>query len=90
MQLASSQAKIDQAQELYDHYKKQQDALQVKAGISGVLSTLAVPLQVGQHVAQGTSVAEVVQPDKLKAALNIAETQAHGIAIGQPAEVDTP
>jgi HlyD family secretion protein len=89
VQLASSQAKIDQAQALYDLYKKQQDALQVKAGISGVLSTLAVPLQVGQHVTQGTSVAEVVQPDKLKAALNIAETQAHGIAIGQPAEVDT-
>jgi HlyD family secretion protein len=31
----------------------------------------------------------VVQPDKLKAALNIAETQAHDIHIGQPAEVDT-
>jgi multidrug efflux pump subunit AcrA (membrane-fusion protein) len=89
VQLASSQAKIDQAQALYDLYKKQEDALQVKAGISGVLSTLPVPLQVGQHVTQGTSVAEVVQPDKLKAALNIAETQAHGIAIGQPAEVDT-
>ena len=89
VQLASSQAKIDQAQALYDLYKKQQDALLVKAGISGVLSTLPVPLQVGQHVTQGTSVAEVVQPDKLKAALNIAETQAHGIAIGQPAEVDT-
>jgi HlyD family secretion protein len=89
VQLASQQAKVDAAQTLYDLYRKQQDALQVRAGISGVLSTLPVPLQVGQHVAQGTSVAEVVQPDKLKAQLNIAETQAHGIAIGQPAEVDT-
>jgi len=61
----------------------------VRAGISGVLSTLATPVAVGQHVTAGTSVAEVVQPDKLKAALNIAETQAHDIAIGQPAEVDT-
>ena len=89
VQLASAQAKIDQAQALYDLYKKQEDALQVRAGISGVLSTLATPVQVGQHVTAGTSVAEVVQPDKLKAALNIAETQAHDIQIGQPAEVDT-
>ena len=89
VQLASSQAKVDQAQALYDLYKKQEAALQVRAGISGVLSTLATPVAVGQHVTAGTSVAEVVQPDKLKAALNIAETQAHDIAIGQPAEVDT-
>ena len=89
IQLASAQAKVDQAQALYDLYKKQEDALQVRAGISGVLSTLATPVQVGQHVTAGTSVAEVVQPAKLKAALNIAETQAHDIAIGQPAEVDT-
>jgi HlyD family secretion protein len=34
-------------------------------------------------------VAEVVQPDKLKAALNIAETQAHDIQLDQPAEIDT-
>jgi HlyD family secretion protein len=89
IQLASAQAKIEQAQALYDLYRKQEDALQVRAGISGVLSTLATPVAVGQHVAAGTSVAEVVQPAKLKAALNIAETQAHDIAIGQPAEVDT-
>ena len=89
VQLSSAQAKVDQAQALYDLYRKQQDALQVRAGISGVLSTLATPVQVGQHVTAGTSVAEVVQPDKLKAALNIAETQAHDIQLGQPAEIDT-
>jgi len=89
VQLASSQTKIDQAQALLSLYEKQEAALQVRAGINGVLSTLATPVQVGQHVTVGTSVAEVVQPDKLKAALNIAETQAHDILIGQPAEVDT-
>jgi HlyD family secretion protein len=44
---------------------------------------------VGQHVTAGTSVAEVTQLDKLKAALQIAETQARDIQIGQPASVDT-
>jgi HlyD family secretion protein len=89
VQLASSQTKIAQARALLDLYDKQQQALQVRAGISGVLNPLAVPLQVGQHVTMGTSLAEVVEPDKLKAALQIAETQAHDIQMGQPAEVDT-
>jgi HlyD family secretion protein len=46
-------------------------------------------VQVGQHVTAGTSVAEVIQLDKLKAALQIAETQARDIQIGQPASIDT-
>jgi RND family efflux transporter MFP subunit len=89
IQLASAQTKIDQAKALLDLYKKQQSALQVKSTISGALAPLATPLQVGQHVAAGTSVAEVIQRDKLKAALQIAETQARDIQIGQPASIDT-
>jgi len=89
IQLASAQAKVDQAKALYDLYKRQSDALEVRAGISGELVSLPTPLQVGQHVTAGTSIAEVIHPDKLKAALQIAETQAHDIQIGQPAAVDT-
>jgi HlyD family secretion protein len=89
VQLASQQTKIDQARALLDLYEKQEKDLQIRAGISGVLTSLATPVQVGQHVTAGTSVAEVVQTDKLKAALNIAETQAHDIQLGQPAEIDT-
>ena len=51
--------------------------------------SLPIPLQVGQHVTAGTSVAKVIQLDKLKAALQIAETQARDIQIGQPASIDT-
>lgn len=89
VQLASSKTKIEQAQAQLDLYQKQEDALEVRAGIDGVLSPLATPLQVGQHVAVGTPLAEVVQPGKLKAALQIAETQAHDIQLGQPAQIDT-
>jgi HlyD family secretion protein len=89
VQLSSSQTKIEQAQALLDLYQKQEQSLLVKAGIAGTLVALPIPLQVGQHVAVGTSVAEVVQTDKLKASLKIAETQARDIQIGQPAEVDT-
>jgi len=89
VQLSSSQAKVDQAKALLNLYQKQAQALQVRAGISGAVAPLAVPLQVGQHVTAGTSVAEVIQLDKLKAALQIPETQARDIQIGQPATIDT-
>ena len=69
--------------------QRQKDALTVRAEIDGVLEAPDVPLQVGQHVDPGTMLAKVVQPDQLKAALKIAETQARDIQIGQPAEVDT-
>lgn len=86
-QLAVQQTKVQQAQALLALKQKQQDALNVRAGISGVLVDL--PHQVGEHVAPGTTLAKVVQPDQLKASLKIAETQARDIQIGQPAEIDT-
>ncbi len=89
VQLASAQTRIDQAKALLDLYQRQTEALEVRAGISGAVAPLAIPLQVGQHVTAGTSVAEVIQLDKLKAALQIAETQARDIQIGQPASIDT-
>jgi RND family efflux transporter MFP subunit len=89
VQLASQQTKIDQARALLDLYQRQADSLHVRAGLSGDLAPLATPVQVGEHVTAGTSVAEVIQLDKLKAALQIAETQARDIQIGQPASIDT-
>ena len=86
-QVAVQQTKVEQAQALLALKQKQQDALSVKAGISGVLVDL--PHQVGEHVAPGTTLAKVVQPDQLKASLKIAETQARDIQIGQPSEIDT-
>ena len=89
VQLASQQTKIEQAKVLLDLYEKQAQALAVRSTISGTLAPLAAPVQVGQHITAGTSIAEVVQSGKLKAALQIAETQARDIQIGQPASIDT-
>jgi HlyD family secretion protein len=86
-QLAVQQAKVAQAQAIYELKKQQLDALNVRAGISGVLTDL--PLAVGQHVTIGTMLAQVVQPNQLKAQLKIAETQARDIQLGQPASIDT-
>jgi multidrug efflux pump subunit AcrA (membrane-fusion protein) len=91
-QLSVQQAKVDQARAMYELKQQQLDALKVKAGINGVLTDLGaagVPLAVGQQVTVGTMLAKVVQPNQLKAALNIPETQARDIQIGQPAAIDT-
>jgi RND family efflux transporter MFP subunit len=86
-QLAVQQTLVDQARAIYQLKQEQLAALHVTAGISGVLVDL--PHQVGEHVAPGTTLAKVVQPDQLKASLKIAETQARDIQIGQPASIDT-
>jgi HlyD family secretion protein len=86
-QLAQEQAKVDQARTLAALKQKQLDALRVRAGITGVLVDL--PMQVGQHVQPGTMLAKVVQPERLMAALKIAETQARDVQFGEPASIDT-
>ena len=86
-EVAVQQTKVDQAVAMLALRQKEQSALEVKAGIAGVLVDL--PHQVGEHVDPGTTLAKVVQPDQLKASLKIAETQARDIQIGQPAEIDT-
>ncbi len=86
-QLAVQEAKVAQAEAINALKRQQLDALKVKAGISGVLTSL--PLAVGQHVTIGTMLAQVVQPNQLKAQLKIAETQARDIQIGQAASIDT-
>jgi HlyD family secretion protein len=86
-QIAVQQAKVEQAQAIYDLKRQQLDALNVRAGIAGVLTSL--PLAVGQHVTLGTMLAQVVQPNQLKAQLKIPETQARDIQLGQPASIDT-
>jgi multidrug efflux pump subunit AcrA (membrane-fusion protein) len=46
-------------------------------------------VDVGQRVTQGTPLAKVVQPWRLKAALQIQETQAKDVMIGQKCDIDT-
>jgi HlyD family secretion protein len=86
-QLAEQEAKVDQMRALAALKRKQLDALQVRAGIDGVLVDL--PLQVGQHVMPGTMLAKVVQPNHLMAELKVAETQARDVQFGEPASIDT-
>ena len=80
-----------QVSRLKDIAKFQEDvqaSLVMRAPDSGVLQEDQT-LQLGQWVTQGTTIAKVVQPGKLKAQLRIPETQAKDVTIGQKASVDT-
>jgi HlyD family secretion protein len=86
-QLAVQQATVDQKRALYQLKKTQLDELHVRSGEDGVLQELDV--DVGQQVAQGAALLKVAQPTQLKAALQIAETQAKDVRAGQLATIDT-
>ena len=86
-QLEAAEAHFQQLKVQAELMHSQMDALKVRATIPGVLQE--VPVHVGQLTQPGSMLAKVVQPNKLKAQLKIAETQAKDIAIGQPASVDT-
>jgi HlyD family secretion protein len=86
-QVAAEQARLDQLANTRELRQRQAEALNVRAGIAGVLQR--VPVEEGQQVAAGTNLARVARPGELMAELRIAETQAKDIVIDQLARIDT-
>jgi HlyD family secretion protein len=86
-QLQAKQAEIEQFRALARLKQSRLDGLRVRAGTNGVLQEQT--LKVGQWVTPGTTLAKVVQPERLKAELKIAESQAKDIQLNLPASIDT-
>jgi HlyD family secretion protein len=87
-QIEEQKVAVASAQAAYDLKRRQVDQLTIRAGIDGVLQE--VDVEVGQRVAAGTILAKVADPTKLKAVLQIAETQMKGdVRVGLDATVDT-
>jgi len=86
-QVAVQEAKVDQLKAIEALRRKQIEALNVHAGINGILEV--EPVEVGQRFTAGTNLARVADPTHLKAQIRIAETQAKDVQIGQKASVDT-
>jgi HlyD family secretion protein len=78
---------VDQYQAIYKLRRKQLEELNVRAGAAGVVQQ--VPVEAGQRVAPGTILAKVAQPGRLKAELEVAETQAKDVVLGLSASIDT-
>jgi len=86
-QMAAQGARVQQFRDLYALRQRQVSSLAVRAAIGGVLQEL--PVEVGQRVTPGTTLARVARPERLKAELRIPETQAKDVALGQVAQIDT-
>jgi HlyD family secretion protein len=86
-QIAVQGAQVEQLKAIAQSQRNRLASLSVRAPESGVLQDLTV--QLGQWVPEGTTLAKVVQPDKLKAVLRIPESQAKDVIVGQLASIDT-
>ncbi len=85
--IAAVQAKVDQLSAMLAAKKAQLGTLVVHAGSDGIVQSVAVDR--GQRVALGAEVARVANLDDLKAVLQVAESDLHGVAIGMPVAIDT-
>lgn len=86
-QLAAESARLAQLENTYKLRQRQADALNVRAGMHGILQVVAV--EVGQQVAPGTNLARVAKPDVLRAELRVPETQAKDVRLDLNVRVDT-
>jgi HlyD family secretion protein len=86
-QLEAQHVLIEKLRATWILKKKQVDDLTIRAGIKGRMQEMT--LQVGQRVKPGDVLAKVAQPWKLMARLQITETQAKDIVLGQRASIDT-
>lgn len=90
-QLAVKEADILKLRAALEIKKNQLTNLVVRAGITGVLQEVGDnrKLEVGQRIGANVTLAKIVIPGKLKAEIEIAETQVKDVTIGQIAEIDT-
>ena len=86
-QLAAQTSQVAQLRAIAANQQARLRSLQVVAPEAGVLQDLT--LQLGQWVPEGTALAKVVQPGRLKAVLRVPESQAKDVQLGLPASIDT-
>lgn len=88
-QIEAFQARLDQQRTLLQQRLRQVAELSVRAGTVGQVQQVPQGIEAGTRVAPGTTLARIAQPGRLKAELQIAETQVKDIVVGQLASIDT-
>lgn len=86
-QLALRRSEVDRMRSIAAFQRARVASMQVRAGQRGVVQSL--PLQPGQWVNPGQELARVAGQDRLKAVLQVPESQARDLALGLRARVDT-
>ncbi len=85
-QIDAQAARVDRLAAVVEFRHRQLAALAVTAGQAGVLQE--VPVELGQWVDPGATLATVVQPDQLEAELKVPEIRAKDLRLGQLARID--
>jgi RND family efflux transporter MFP subunit len=86
-QIELKKADVERLRAIAQFQRERVASMQVRAGAAGVVQELS--LQPGQWVLSGQQLARVVSPGRLKAVLQIPETEARDVTLGLPATVDT-
>jgi len=86
-QLEAQRVEIEKLRATWLLKNNQVEELTIRTGIKGRIQEMT--LQIGQRVKAGDVLAKVAQPWRLMARLQIEETEAKDIALGQPVTVDT-
>ena len=88
-QIRLNDEQVSYSRSILDEQVRRLQSMRVTAPEGGVLQQLGNPqLEYGQYVQQGTELARIAQPGKLKAELRVPDTQARDIAVGQTVTID--
>ncbi len=86
-QLDVQQTQVERLQNIVQFHRRRIASMRVVAGTNGVLQDM--PIEEGQWVLPGHTLARVIQPHRLKAELRIPEVQARDVVLGQSVIIDT-
>lgn len=86
-QIQASTARRDEAASALEIARQQLQAMEVRAGIDGILQQIEV--EAGQQVEIGTALARVARPDDLIARLQVPEVLAKDLLLELPVTIDT-
>lgn len=84
--LRIQEEQIGRLDSIHSYRRRRVEAMEVRAGAAGVVQNLA--LESGQWVQSGEPLARIAEPGVLEAELEISETRARDVRVGQPAMVD--
>jgi multidrug resistance efflux pump len=88
-QIRLNDEQVAMAKAILDEQTRRLQSMRVTAPEGGVLQQLGNPqLEYGQYVQQGTELARIAQPGRLKAILRVPDVQAKDVAVGQAVTID--
>ncbi|NNF29334.1 MAG: HlyD family efflux transporter periplasmic adaptor subunit [Gemmatimonadetes bacterium] len=86
-QVRAQEDQVERLRSIVRFNQERLASLEVPAGVGGMVADL--PVEEGEWIQSGGTLARIDQPGRLKAEIRIPQTQAQDIAVGQAALIDT-